>query len=123
MVSASPTHMEKCSIKGMHIWLSNKDSNSKRHVKSLCLRIWKNARPLVEFAYNNGYHSSIDMAPYEALYGRRCRTPICWEEVGERKLSKIELIDHTKEIVNKIREKLRAAQDNQRSMLIPGDDH
>jgi len=62
--------------------------------------------PLVEFAYNNSYHSSIDVAPYEALYGRRCRCPVCWNEVGERKLSKIELIDQTREIVNGIRGKL-----------------
>jgi len=67
---------------------------------------WDPNLPLVEFTYNNSYHSSIDMAPYKALYGRRCRTPICWDEVGERKLSKIELIDQTREIVNRIREKL-----------------
>jgi len=54
---------------------------------------WDHNLPLVEFAYNNNYHSSIDMAPYEALYGRRCRTPVCWNEVRERKLSKIKLID------------------------------
>jgi len=54
------------------------------------------------------------MAPYEALYGRRCRTPVCWDDVGERKLSKIELIDQTREIVNTIREKLRVAQDRQK---------
>ena len=71
--------------------------------------------PLVEFAYNNSYHSSIDMAPYEALYGRRCRTPVCWDEMGERKLSKVELIDQTKEIISKIREKLKVAQDMQKS--------
>jgi len=76
---------------------------------------WDHNLPLLEFAYNNGCHSSVDMAPYEALYRRRCRTPICWEEVGESKLSNIELIDHTKEIVSKIREKLRAAQDRQSS--------
>ena len=70
---------------------------------------------MVEFAYNNSYHSSIDMALYEALYGRRCRNPICWDEVGERKLSKVELIEQTNEIVNKIREKLQAAQDRQKS--------
>jgi len=70
---------------------------------------WDSNLPLVEFAYNNSYHFSIGMAPYEALYGRWCRTPVCWDEVGERKLSKVELIDQTKEIVNKIREKLRAA--------------
>jgi len=76
---------------------------------------WDHNLPLVEFAYNNSYHSSIDMAPYEALYGRRCRTPVCWDEVGERKLSKIELIDQTREIISRIREKLRAAQDRQKS--------
>jgi len=76
---------------------------------------WDHNLPLVEFAYNNSYHSSIDMAPYEALYGRRCRTLICWEEVGERKLSKVELIDQTKEIISRVREKLKVAQDRQKS--------
>jgi len=55
------------------------------------------------------------MAPYEALYGRRCRTPVCWNEVGERNLSRIELIEHTQDIISKIREKLRATQDRQKS--------
>jgi len=76
---------------------------------------WDHNLPLVKFAYNNDYHSSINMAPYEALYGRRGRTPVCWNEVGERKLSKIELIKHTQDIISKIREKLRAAQDRQKS--------
>jgi len=71
---------------------------------------WDHNLPLAEFAYNNSYHSSIEMAPYEALYGRRCRTPICWDEVGERKLSKVELIDQTIDVINKIRERLQAAQ-------------
>jgi len=83
---------------------------------------WDHNLPLVEFAYNNSYHSSIDMTPYEVLYGRRCRTFVCWDEVGERKLFKIELIDQTKEIVNRIREKLWAAQDGKRVMLTFGDD-
>jgi len=56
---------------------------------------WDHNLPLVEFAYNNSYHSSIYMAPYEALYGRRCRTLMCYNKVGERKLSKIELIEQT----------------------------
>ncbi|KAJ8770467.1 hypothetical protein K2173_017958 [Erythroxylum novogranatense] len=55
---------------------------------------WDEHLPLVEFAYNNSYHSSIQMAPYEALYGRRCTTPICWDE-GERKLVGPELIQLT----------------------------
>jgi len=76
---------------------------------------WDHHLPLAEFAYNNSYHSSIEIAPYEAWYGQRCRTPVCWDEVGERRLSKVELIDQTIEIVWKIRERLRAAQDSQKS--------
>ena len=48
---------------------------------------------LGEFAYNNSYQASIDMAPYKALYGRKCRTLLCWDEVGERKFENIELIE------------------------------
>ena len=44
---------------------------------------WEEHLPLVEFAYNNSYQASIQMTPYEALYGRSCRSPICWTEVGE----------------------------------------
>ena len=47
---------------------------------------WDSHLPLVEFAYNNSYHSSIGMAPFEALYGRKCRTPVCWLEAGENNL-------------------------------------
>jgi len=76
---------------------------------------WDRNLPLVEFSYNNSYHSSIGMAPYEALYGRRCRTPICWNEVGERRLSKVELIDQTQEIIKVIRERLQTAQSRHKS--------
>ena len=54
---------------------------------------WTKYLPLAEFAYNNSYKAIIGMAPYEALYGRKCRTPICWDEVGEQKLSNVELIE------------------------------
>ena len=47
---------------------------------------WDDHFPLIEFAYNNSYHSSIQMAPYEALYERKCRSPIGWFDVGETKL-------------------------------------
>ena len=67
---------------------------------------WDHEIPLVEFAYNNNYHASIRMAPYEALYGQRCRTLVCWEEVGEREPLKAKLIDQTKEIVSTIRKRL-----------------
>jgi len=47
---------------------------------------WEDLLPLVEFTYNNSYQASIGMASYEALYRRKCHTPICWDEVGEREL-------------------------------------
>ncbi|KAL0561655.1 hypothetical protein IC582_002095 [Cucumis melo] len=75
---------------------------------------WDSQLPLVEFAYNNSYHSSIEMAPYEALYGRRCRTSVCWDEVGERKLMGLELVRSTTENVKVIKEKLKMAQDRQK---------
>ena len=48
---------------------------------------------LVEYAYNNSYQVSIGIAPYEALYGRKCQTLLCWDEAGERKLENVELIE------------------------------
>ena len=76
---------------------------------------WHDHLPLIEFAYNNNYHSSIHMAPYEALYGRKCRSPICWEEVGERKLLGPELVQMTTKKIKLIRERLKAAQSRQKS--------
>ncbi|GKE50189.1 putative reverse transcriptase domain-containing protein [Tanacetum coccineum] len=61
---------------------------------------WDHHLPLVEFSYNNSYHASIKAAPYEALYGRKCRSPVCWSEVGDSQLTGPELIrDTTKKIV------------------------
>ena len=53
---------------------------------------WEAFLPLIEFAYNNSYHATIGMAPYEALYGRKCRSPIHWDETGERKYLGPELV-------------------------------
>ncbi|GMI94535.1 hypothetical protein HRI_003122800 [Hibiscus trionum] len=71
--------------------------------------------PLVEFAYNNSYHASIQMAPYEALYGRRCRTPICWAETGQKLLPMLDLLKETTEKVKLICDRLKAASDRQKS--------
>ncbi|KAA3466695.1 DNA/RNA polymerases superfamily protein [Gossypium australe] len=68
-----------------------------------------------KFAYNNSYQSSIQMAPYEALYGRRCHTPTCWAELGERRLLGPELISETEEKVNLIWGRLKEASDRQKS--------
>ena len=53
---------------------------------------WDTHLALMEFAYNNSYQDSIEMAPFEALYGRKCRTPLCWDEVGEIRLVGPELV-------------------------------
>lgn len=76
---------------------------------------WEEHLPLVEFAYNNSFQSSIGMTPYEALYRRQCRTPLCWDEVGERKIYGPELVQQTLEKVKLIRECLKTAQSQQKS--------
>ena len=60
---------------------------------------WEEHFPLVEFAYNNSYQARIQMKPYEALYGRPCRSPICWTEVGERPTTGPDLIKDISEKV------------------------
>ena len=80
---------------------------------------WASHLPLVEFAYNNSYHSSIEAAPYEALYGRKCRSPICWDEVGERRILGPEIVQRTSEKIDVIRERSRAAQSRQKSYADP----
>ncbi|RVW70732.1 Transposon Ty3-G Gag-Pol polyprotein [Vitis vinifera] len=76
---------------------------------------WDNHLPLVEFAYNNSFQASIGMAPFEALYDRKCRSPICWNDVGERKLLGPELVQLTVEKVALIKERLKAAQSRHKS--------
>ena len=76
---------------------------------------WDDHLPLVEFAYNNSYHSSIEMAPYEALYGRKCRSSLCWNEVGERELTGPENIKDTSEKVALIRRRLETVASRQKS--------
>ena len=66
--------------------------------------------PLVEFSYNNNFQTSIRMAPYEALYGRTCRSPICWDDVGKRKLLSPDLVQVTTKKIRLIRERLKTAQ-------------
>ena len=76
---------------------------------------WEEHFPLVEFAYKNSYQASIQMAPYEALYGRPCRSPICWTEVGESSIIGPDLIRDTFEKVTLIRHRLLTAQSQQKS--------
>ncbi|GJW86887.1 reverse transcriptase domain-containing protein [Tanacetum coccineum] len=76
---------------------------------------WEKHLPLVEFSYNNSYHASIKAAPFEALYGRKCRSPVCWAEVGDVQLTGPEIIHETTEKIVQIRQRLQAARDRQRS--------
>ncbi|XP_059671067.1 uncharacterized protein LOC132316607 [Cornus florida] len=76
---------------------------------------WEDHIPLVEFAYNNSYQASIGMAPYEALYGKPCRSPVCWAEVGDGSFLGPELVQETTEKVAIIRDRLRTAQSRQKS--------
>ena len=76
---------------------------------------WFRYLPLVEFAYNNSYQASIGMAPYEALYGRRCRSPICWDDVGERRLIGPDLVEDAEAKIRIARERLQTAQSRQKS--------
>ncbi|GJZ50655.1 reverse transcriptase domain-containing protein, partial [Tanacetum coccineum] len=76
---------------------------------------WDRHLPLVEFSYNNSYHASIKAAPFEALYGRKCRSPVCWSEVGESQLTGPELVRETTEKIVQIKNRLLTARSRQKS--------
>ncbi|XP_050935750.1 transposon Tf2-1 polyprotein isoform X1 [Cucumis melo] len=76
---------------------------------------WDSHLHLMEFAYNNSYQATIGMAPFEALYGRCCRSPVCWGEVGEQRLVGPELVQSTNEAIQKIRSRMHTAQSRQKS--------
>ncbi|GKE71217.1 putative reverse transcriptase domain-containing protein [Tanacetum coccineum] len=76
---------------------------------------WNKHLPLIEFSYNNSYHTSIKAAPFEALYGRKCHSPICWTEVGDAQLTGLEIIRETTEKIIQIKHRLQALRDRQRS--------
>ncbi|GJT23682.1 putative reverse transcriptase domain-containing protein [Tanacetum coccineum] len=72
---------------------------------------WDRHLPLVEFSYNNNYHTSIKVAPFEALYGQKCRSPICWAEVGDTQLTSPEIAHETTEKIIQIKKRIQAARD------------
>jgi hypothetical protein len=76
---------------------------------------WDESLPYAEFSYNNSYQASLKMSPFEALYGRKCRTPLYWDQTGERQLFGLEIIQEAEEQVQQIRENLRTAQSRQKS--------
>ena len=81
---------------------------------------WSQYLTLVEFAYNNSFHSSIQMAPYEILYGQKCRSPIHWDKVGEKKIldsTTVPWIEEAFEKVKLIRQRIRTAQSRQKNYV------
>ena len=126
------THFWKSFQKAMGTWLTmstafhpQTDGQFERtiHVLEDMLRAcvldhkgsWEEHLPLVELAYNNSYQASIQMALYEALYGRPCKSPLCWTEVGESSITGPDLIRDTFEKVSLIRQRLLTAQRRQKS--------
>jgi hypothetical protein len=76
---------------------------------------WDKSLPFAEFSYNNSYQASLKMAPFEALYGRKCRTPLYWSEIGESQLFGPEIIKEAERQVQVVRENLKVAQSRQKS--------
>ncbi|KAA0040470.1 pol protein [Cucumis melo var. makuwa] len=76
---------------------------------------WDSHLHLMEFAYNNNYQATIGMAPFEALYGKCCRSPVCWGEVGEQRLMGPELVQSTNEAIQKTSSRMHTAQSRQKS--------
>jgi hypothetical protein len=76
---------------------------------------WDECLPLADFSYNNSYQESIKMAPFESLYGRRCRTPLNWSELGERRFFRPDLVKEMEEKVQRIIHNLKEAQARQKS--------
>nr|GEU95262.1 hypothetical protein [Tanacetum cinerariifolium] len=76
---------------------------------------WERHLPLVEFSYNNSYHASIKAATFEALYGQKCRSPVCWAEVGDAQLTGPELIHETTKKIVQIKQRCQATRDLKKS--------
>ncbi|GKB81921.1 putative reverse transcriptase domain-containing protein [Tanacetum coccineum] len=100
------------------------DSQSERTIQTLedmlqaCVMdfggSWDTHIPLVEFSYNNSYHKSIKCAPFEALYGQKCRSPVIWAEVGENQLIRPEIMQETTKKIMQIKERLKTAKSRQK---------
>ena len=76
---------------------------------------WDKCLSYAEFSYNNSYQTSLKKSPFEALYGRKCRTPLYWDQIGEKQLFGPEIIDDAEQMVQAVRENLRIAQSRQKS--------
>ncbi len=87
----------------------------RENLKTAHGRSWDKSLPYVEFSYNNGYQASLKLAPFEALYGRKCRTPLYWNQTGESQVFGPEILQEAEKQVQIIRENLKTAQSRQKS--------
>jgi hypothetical protein len=71
---------------------------------------WDKSLPYTEFPYNNSYQASIQMAPYEALYGRQCQTPLFWSQTRESQVFRLEVLKDAEKQVQMVCESLKVAQ-------------
>jgi hypothetical protein len=76
---------------------------------------WDKCLPYAEFSYNNSYQASLKKSPIEALYGRKCRTPLYWDQIGERQVFGPDIVEEAEQLVQQVRENLRVAQTRQKS--------
>jgi hypothetical protein len=76
---------------------------------------WDKCLPFAEFSYNNSYQASLKKSPFEALYGRKCRTPLYWDQIGERQVFDPDIVKEAEQLVQQVRENLRVAQTRQKS--------
>lgn len=78
---------------------------------------WDEQLPLVEFTYNNSYHRTIGIAPFEALYGRKCQTPLCWANPEDQEILGPELITETTKTIKLIQERLKATNSRTKAVV------
>ena len=78
---------------------------------------WEDCLPFTEFSYNNSYQASLQMAPFEFLYGRKCRTPLNWSQVGESQIFEPDILREAEEKLHKVHEHLKTSQSRQKSYV------
>nr|GEY99303.1 putative reverse transcriptase domain-containing protein [Tanacetum cinerariifolium] len=111
-----PENLEAEDVGGMLVETSRELENPRKEKLEPHFRNgWDRHLLLIEFSYNNSYHTSIKVAPFETLYGRKCRSPVGWAKVGDVQLTGPEIIQETTEKIIQIKSKIQAARDHQKS--------